>query len=447
VLASSHSDSAIEATEVAEELSRGRIRGTLVAFEIPNFRILWAGRATSNMARQMRVFLRAWIVWDITGSPFLLGFVTSSLAWPMLFMPFLGGFLADKFDRRRLVKITESLLVVLWATVAALVYFDVIVWWHFIISSVLSGVIQSIGRPGHQALLGSIVDKKRLANATALDNAADAWPRVAGPALGAILIGAIGVGWLFWITAFGQLFTAITLFLLDWDPVEQRAKQRSKGHSSSFTAGFKYIWQEKVLLGLVGLGVSFAMIGGAAMFMLPIFADALLGVGASGLGYLMTVSTIGGSVGAVVVVAMSNFKYRGYLLMVVAVINTVVLIAFSRSDIFLVSIFLIFGMGMAQVLFRTMRLVAMQVLAPDDLRGRVMSFQTTIQGMSWIGVLIMGAIAEFLSREAGFNVGGLFHLGGGISRGVADTLLISGIAYGVISMIFFATFPALRKFR
>ena len=447
MLASTSSDPPVEATDVAEELPKGRIRGALIAFEIPNFRILWAGRATSNMARQMRVFLRAWIVWDITGSPFLLGFVTSSLAWPMLFMPFLGGFLADKFDRRRLVKITESLLVVLWVTVAALVYLDVVLWWHFIISSVLSGVIQSIGRPGHQALLGSIVDKKRLANASALDNAADTWPRVAGPALGAILIGAIGVGWLFWITAAGQLFTAITLFLLDWDPVEQRDKQRSKGHSSSFTAGFKYVWREKVLLGLIGLGVSFAMIGGSAMFMLPIFADAILDVGASGLGFLMTASTIGGSLGALAVVAMSNFKHRGYLLLVVAILNTVVLIGFSRSDLFLVSMFLIFGMGMAQVLFRAMRLVAMQVLAPDDLRGRVMSFQTTIQGMTWIGVLIMSTIAEFLSRDAGFNVWGLFHLGGGIKRGVADTLMISGIAYGIISMTFFATFPALRRFR
>ena len=427
----------------------GRVRGSVVAFEVANFRILWAGRASSNMARQMRVFLRAWMVWEITDSPFLLGFVTSSLAWPMLFMPFIGGFLADRMDRRLLVKVTESLLVVLWAAVAVLIIVDLVQWWHFLISSVLSGVIQSIGRPGHQALLGSIVDKPRLSNAAAWDNVADTWPRIAGPALGAILVGVIGAGWegiLFASTAAMQLFTAVTVFLLDWDPQEQRARQRGSGERGSFAEGFKYVWNDKVLFGLISIGVTFSVIGGAAGFMLPIFADAMLGEGASGLGYLMTVSTVGGAVGALTVVSLSNFGHRGYLLLAVAVLNTGLLIAFSRSDVFILTMVLVFGMGLAQVMFRAMRIVAMQVLAPDDLRGRVMSFQTTIQGMSWIGVLLLGGIAEILKRPGGLDLG-FMQLGGSIASGVADTVLISGIAYGVVTLIFFAAFSSLRSFR
>ena len=114
-------DSSSDLPAEVEARPVGRVRGSVAAFEVGNFRILWAGRASSNMARQMRVFLRAWMVWEITDSPFLLGFVTSSLAWPMLFMPFVGGFLADKIDRRLLAKVTESLLVVLWAAVAVLI--------------------------------------------------------------------------------------------------------------------------------------------------------------------------------------------------------------------------------------------------------------------------------------------------------------------------------------
>ena len=89
----------------------------------------------------------------------------------------------------------------------------------------------------------------------------------------------------------------------------------------------------------------------------------------------------------------------------VAVLNTGLLIAFSRSDVFILTMILVFGMGLAQVMFRAMRIVAMQVLAPDDLRGRVMSFQTTIQGMSWIGVLLLGGIAEVLKRPGGLDLG------------------------------------------
>jgi len=425
------------------------IRGSLMAFESPNFRVLWAGRASSNMARSMRVFLRAWMVWEITDSPFLLGFVTSSLSWPMLIMPFVGGFLADKIDRRFLVKITESLLVLLWGAVAGLIVFELIEWWHFLVSSVLSGMIQSIGRPGHQALLGSIVDKEHLSNATAWDNVADTWPRVAGPAIGAILIGVIGSGWegiLFASTAFMQLFTAVTLFFLKWDPVEQRAKQKGSGERSSFFDGFKYLWNEKVLLGLVSIGVAFAMIGGAAGFMLPIFADAMLGEGATGLGYLMTVSTLGGAAGAVAVVSLSNVGNRGYILLSVAILNTGLLIAFSKSEVFVLTMFLVFGMGLAQVMFRAMRMVAMQILTPDDLRGRVMSFQTTIQGMTWIGVMILGGIAEILKRPEGLDLG-MIKLGGDIASGVADTILISGITYGLVSLLCFLVFPSLRKFQ
>ena len=459
---SSDSPAEVEARPV------GRIRGSVVAFEVGNFRILWAGRASSNMARQMRVFLRAWMVWEMTDSPFLLGFVTSSLAWPMLFMPFIGGFMADKIDRRLLLKVTESLLVVVWAAMAVLIILDLIHWWHFVVSSVLSGVIQSIGRPGHQALLGSIVDKRRLSNAATWDNVADSWPRVAGPAVAAILIGVIGEGWrgiLFASTAAMQLFTVITVFLLDWNPEEQRAKQRGSGERGSFFEGFKYVWNEKVLFGLVSIGVTFSVIGGAAGFMLPIFADVILGEGAagfmlpifpdamlgegegaSGLGYLMTVSTLGGAVGALTVVSLSNFGRRGYLLLAVAVLNTGLLMAFAKSDIFMLTMVIVFGMGMAQVMFRAMRIVAMQVLAPDDLRGRVMSFQTSIQGMSFIGVLLLGGVAEVLKRPGGVDLG-FVHLGGSIASGVSDTVMISAIAYGVVTLVFFAVLPALRNFR
>ena len=441
-------DSSSDPPAEVEARPVGRIRGSVVAFEVANFRILWAGRASSNMARQLRVLLRAWMVWEITGSLVLLGLVTSSLAWPMLFMPFVGGFLADKIDRRLLVKVTESLLVVLWAAVAVLIILDLIQWWHFLVSSVLSGVIQSIGRPSHQALLGSIVDKRRLPNAAAWDNVADTWPRVAGPGLGFILIVVIGAGWegiLFASTAAMQLFTAITVFLLDWDPEEQRAKQRGSGERGSFFEGFKYVWNEKVLFGLVSIGVVFSVIGGAAGVILPAIAT-ILGEDEIGLAVLMIASTLGGAVGALTVVSLSNFGRRGYLLLAVAMLNTGLLMAFAKSDVFMLTMVIVFGMGLAQVMFRAMRIVAMQVLAPDDLRGRVMSFQTSIQGMSFIGTLPLVGVAEVLGRPGGVDLG-FVHLGGSLARGVSDTVLISAIAYGVVTLIFFAVLPALRNFR
>jgi hypothetical protein len=143
---------------------------------------------------------------------------------------------------------------------------------------------------------------------------------------------------------------------------------------------------------------------------------------------------------------LARFGHRGYLLMVVALLNSIVVIAFSRSEILMMSLVFVVGMGMGQVTFRTMRLVMLQILTPDDLRGRVTSFQTVIQGMMWIGVLIMGSVAELLGKSGGLDLG-FIHLGGTIARGAADTVLIGGILYGIVSLIFFMLFPALRRFR
>src|SRR5688572_9493065 len=176
-------------------------RDSLSAFQIANFRLLFAGRVTSNLARSMRVFLRAWMVLELTDSPLLMGVVVSSLSWPMLVLPFVGGVMADRMDRKKLLQYTETMLTILWAAVALTVFMGAmefgpeflrVQWWHFIITSFLSRVIQSIGRPGHQAMIGSVVDKERMGSAVALDSISDTWPRLAGPSIGALAIWLVG---------------------------------------------------------------------------------------------------------------------------------------------------------------------------------------------------------------------------------------------------------------
>ena len=224
------------------------------AFEERNFRLLWLGRFSSNMGRTLRVFLRGWLVWQLTDSTLLMGIVISSLSWPMLFMPFLGGVVADRMDRRRLLIITETLLVILWAAVSLLLTLGLIQWWHFIVSSIVSGVIQSFGRPGHLAMVADVVDKKQLPNAVALDTAAQTWPGATGPAFGVLLIPFIGVAGGFWLTTVAQIITVVTILRLDWT-VKERPESGQKSAGSSLVEGFRHVASEPVLLSLVALGI------------------------------------------------------------------------------------------------------------------------------------------------------------------------------------------------
>ncbi len=432
------------------------IKGTLIAFEVTNFRWLFAGRATSNLARQMRVFLRAWMVLELTDSPFLMGVVVSSLAWPMLVVPFVGGVMADRMDRKKLLQWTETLLTVLWTATALTVFlgaFEVgptwfrVQWWHFIITSFISGVIQSIGRPGHQAMIGSIMDNRRMSSGVALDSIADTWPRVAGPSIAALAIYFVGGDWhtwgpwLFGLTAAGQLFTAFTIFVMKWEPGMDvsKTRQRRGGSWSDFTEGLKLIKSHPVLLSLVGMGFAFMLFAGGAAFLLPVFARDVMGLGKEGgaaaFGVLSTAQTIGSSIGALIIVGLVNFSNKGRLLLVAGVIHAVSVIAFSQSTILMLSVALIVTNSMTGVFFRTTQRMLLQHIAPNEMRGRVMAMDVFQQGLSPIGVLIWGAIAEVMQGRYG------------LAQGTQVTWLLGGVMYAVIVVAFFTFVPALRNFR
>ncbi len=402
------------------------LRGMFTALEVRNYRLLFAGRITSNSGRSMRVFARAIWVFEATGSPLRMGIAVSALSWPMLFMPLIGGVVADRVDRKTLLLWTEGLLVILWAVVALFISLGSFQWWYFIITAVASGTIQSFGRAGHQAMIGSVVDDQRLGNAVALDSVSMAWPRIAAPALGGILIGPIGVDGLFWLTAAGQLVTFVTLIMISWTPQERRAARESVGRN--VMEAFRYIRGEKVIMSLVMLGLLSSLFAGSFNFLLPIFAIDILDVGEWGLGVLMTTSALGAAAGSAIVLAVSNSRRRrGLLLIAMASIKTAMLIIFSQSMLFPLSLVAMFALGGSQVMFMTMITVAMQQLAPDHLRGRIMSLRVVFMGFSPFGVIIMGAIAEV--------------------RGTADTVLIGGILYGVTALLVFALVPTLRRFQ
>lgn len=417
-----------EATAVAVAKKPSFIAGNrlLGAFDSRNFAFLILGRVTSNMGRSMRVYARAWLVLELTGSPFLLGLVTSSLSWPMLFMPFLGGVLADRVDRRKLLLYTEFSLALLWVIASLLITLGFIQWWHLMITGVASGMIQSIGRPGHEAMVANVVEKDKMTSAVAINSAAETWPNAIGLLLATLTIGWLGVEGLFWITATLQFMTGVSLLMMHWK--EQReipaAKQSMR---SNLLEGFRHIKGEPIILGLTLLGITATLFAGSYHVLMPFFARDILGVGAQGLGILMLCSTLGVSAGSAVVIASSHIGRRGLMLVLAAILDTLFMIGFSRSEIFPLSLVLVFGMSLFATIARTMLIMVMQLLAPDHLRGRIMSLRVTIMGLSWIGTLWVGGLAEFI--------------------GVANTIAIGATIYGLVAVGLLIKLPHLRRFR
>ncbi|RLT39636.1 MAG: MFS transporter [Chloroflexi bacterium] len=429
---------------------RPGLRGTLSAFEVPNFRWLFASRVSSNIARQMRVFLRAWMVLELTDSPLLMGLVVSSLSWPMLVLPFVGGVMADRMDRKRILQWTESLLTVLWFMTALSIVFGAmqigpeflrVKWWHFIITSFLSGVIQSIGRPGHQSMIGSIMTGNRLPSAVALDSISDTWPRIAGPSIAAGAIWMVGGPWqhwgpwLFMLTASLQGITALSIFMMTWQPGMNVAKMRASMSAwGDFIEGMTVIRGNSLLLSLVGLGFSITLFAGGANFLLPVFARDVLGGDAATFGLLATAQTIGSSLGSAGNVLLLNLSNRGRLLLIVGLLNAVGIIAFSQSTILILSAVLIAFASMANMFFSTSQRMLLQRFAPNEARGRIMAMDAFQQGLHPIGVLVWGSIALQLQRHYG------------TAHGTQVTWMFAGILYATVIIGFFTFVPRLRDF-
>ncbi|MBM2827204.1 MAG: major facilitator superfamily 1 [Dehalococcoidia bacterium] len=295
------------------------------------------------------------------------------------------------------------------------------------ITGVMSGILQGIGRPGHEAMLGNVVnDKEKLPGAVAIDAAAHHWPSEIGLVLATLFYAALGTDGVFWITSIGQTITGFTLLFLKWEPAGEPEARR---HSvrSNFMEGIRYVKNEPVILGLVLLSVVSSIFAGSYGFLLVFFARDVLDKGAHGLGMLMILNSLGVSIGSVAVIAMSNFPRRGVMLMLAALGYTFFILAFSLSEDFLLSLGLVFFMGLFATCSRTMMTMIMQLLAPNEMRGRVMSVRVSLMGLTWIGTLWMGTLAEYIT--------------------VPTTVLIGGGLYGALALILFATRPQLRNFK
>tara|TARA_B100000029_G_scaffold490689_1_gene549983 strand:- start:346 stop:945 length:600 start_codon:yes stop_codon:yes gene_type:complete len=190
----------------------------------------------------------------------------------------------------------------------------------------------------------------------------------------------------------------------------------------------QHIKKESIIVALVSLGLLSSLFAGSYNFLLPIFADDILGVGETGLGILMTVGALGGALGSLIVVAASNARRgRGMILISISIIKTIALVAFSQAHIFPIAMAAMFFMGSTQVMFMTMLTIAMQQLAPDHLRGRIMSLRVIFMGFSPFGVLIMGTIAEL--------------------HGASNTVLLGALLYGLTSLLVLLMTPTLRRFQ
>ncbi len=378
-----------------------------------NFQLFFAGQLISLIGTWMQTVAQSWLVYRMTGSAFLLGAVGFASQIPVFIMAPVGGIVADRHNRQRVVIATQIASMILAGILAALTLTHRVHVWQIMLLASGLGVVNAFDIPARQAFLIDMVGREDLMNAIALNSSMFNGARIIGPAIAGILVASIGEGWCFFANSVSYLAVIAGLLLMS---IEHRAKLATRGSPlENVLEGFAYARNTgpiRAILLMLGL-VSF--VGMPYTVLMPIFADQILHGGAKGLGILMCATGVGALLGAASLAARVGVKGLGRVIAVCACGFGLSLILFSFSRIFWLSTLLLLPVGFFMMVQMASSNTLIQSMVPDRLRGRIMSvYSMMFMGMAPFGALSAGTVAHHLGAPLTVAVGGLACMAGAI---------------------------------
>jgi MFS family permease len=389
------------------------LRRTLVAFTYRDFRVQWIGACTSSIGTWMQIVAQNWLVVSLTNSPFFLGLDAFLQQLPIILFSLIGGVFADRYDRRRTLLMSQIVQMSTSAALALLMYFQVVEIWQILALSFVTGCAQSFGGPAYQSLIPSLVDKKDLPNAVALNSIQFNVARVLGPlAFGATLAAFRTWGYnepqamnaCFLLNSLSFLVVINTLMMLR---VKHIPPATSGKMQDELKIGLSYVRHHSSLAALVVLAAATTFLGFALLTFLPIFAQKIFHEGADTYSHLMAFSGAGSIVGALIIAWLGKFQKMGWTALLVQAIYGLLIIAFAVSRVLWLSDLLLFLTGAAlMVVFSTVTSLV-QMTAPNEMRGRVMSiYMLAFRGGMPLGSLVSGWLATFFGAPLVIGING-----------------------------------------
>jgi MFS family permease len=307
-------------------------------------------------------------------------------------------------DRRKLLIITQSLAALLSLTLGLLSSAGQIRVWHIYTVTFLSGAVGIFDAPARTAMIPALVSAEQLASAYALNIT---WRQIAtlgGPFIGGLVISALGISPAYYIDAVSFLAVIVCLAFMRRQVMPTREKKESP--LESVRAGFNFIRENSVILGLMSMDTCVQFFG-AYRSMMPAFARDILGTGPSGLGALLGVPALGALAGSGIVLAAGNPRRKGQLIIGVTLLYTIGLICFALSRSLSLSLLIVFCLGLVDAIGETLRDTLVQLTTPDQMRGRVKSFdQVFMSAGTYMGHAQMGAAASFIGVPGALIFGG-----------------------------------------
>ncbi len=360
-----------------------------------DFRLFWSGNFLSNIGTWMQNVAQSWLVLTLTAnSAFWLGVVGFAGSIPFLLFTLFGGVIADRVDKRRLLLITQSVMMILAFILATLTWFKVIAVWEVVVLSFLNGMAMAMNAPSYQALVPRLVPRKDLTNAIALNSAQFNLSRILGPTLGGYAMALFGMAGNFFLN--GLSFLAV-LWALTRIRYPAEAERDHPSLLDSLRQGFTYLRSQRQMYVLIWMTVAVSFLAIPFLTFIPFFARTQLHVEESGLGWLLGASGFGAVVGAVSVAALGVIRHRGRVVVIAGIFFFTAIIGFCYSHSFALSCCFALMEGFCGILMISCFNIAIQHLSSDEMRGRVMSiYATSFLGLPPLGSLLAGYLSRYI---------------------------------------------------
>jgi MFS family permease len=370
----------------------------------PRFRLLWTSIAFNDMGFIFLYMANGWLALTVTDSPFWVGAAAGMSGLGLTLCSIPAGVLADRLDRRKLSISCHSLRMAMASALAVLALSGRVELWHLLVLAFLDGTMVAVYVPSRLALGLDVVGRERLLSATSAIFAASTLTGIVTPLAGGRLLDSLGIGWAY--VAAASAFLTAGIVLLNLRGVSRRVREKVTSPWQDLKRGVGYVLATPAVRLLVLVSLAAEGFGWAHEAMLPVMARDVLAVGASGLGYLLTAGNMGATASTLIMSNIADIKEKGRLLVVGFGGFGLFLVLFAASPWFGLSLVLLglaYAMAMA---FESALSTLLQVSVPDEMRGRVLSFQTLTWGVTGVSGFHTGAIASALSAPVAIAIGG-----------------------------------------
>jgi MFS family permease len=384
--------------------STGGLAFMLRALKHRNYKLFFSGQSISLIGTWMTRIATSWLVYRLSGSAWLLGVVGFAGQIPSFVLAPFAGVWVDRWDRHRLLVVTQVLALLQSLAMGILALTGVIKIWHIIVLSVFQGLINAFDMPARQAFVVEMVEKRDdLANAIALNSSMVNAARLLGPSIGGVIIAAVGEGWCFMIDAISYLAVIASLLAMKLTP---RMSLPANGANvlEQLREGWRYAFGFAPIRDLLLLLALVSLVGMPYTVLMPVFANEVLRGGPNTLGLLMAASGVGALVGALFLASRKSVLGLGKFIPLMAGAFGGGLMAFSFSRSLWLSLLLMIVTGLGFMV----QMAASNTIVDEDKRGRVMSFYTmAFMGTAPFGSLLAGSVADSIGAPRTLFFGGL----------------------------------------